>query len=607
MSAARKKRQTTRHGAQPHAGRPVSKSAPPWIPPAGAPDSLTKALLAGRALWVSLFLIASSALVYAALGSHKFLAWGDTEYISDNPAVSHGLTWQGISRAFTTVYFFNWHPLTSLSYMLDVQLYGSNPGPYHVTNLAFHIANALLIFGVFHRLTGAMGRSAFVAALFALHPLHVESVAWLSERKDVLSTLFWMLTLAAYARYAEKPQTGRSVAVFVLFALGLMAKPMLVTLPFVLLLMDYWPLGRLVFGTGASWQTLWHLAREKVPLLGLALASSILTVIVQANGGAVAGLGEIPLSYRLENVVVSYAAYGIKMIWPTSLAAFYPYPRSLSIWWVAGAVLFLIGVSAAALKAAPRHPYLPVGWLWYLGTLIPVIGVVQVGRQAIADRYTYVPLIGLFIVATWGLTALAERPSTSRSLLPAGATLAVAACMVLTWRQVRYWKDDISLWNHDLQVTSENYAAEYNLGIALSEQGQLDSAIAHYLEAVRINPNLGGAQLHVAADLAKVGRTDEAIAHYREAIRVNPNFPEAYNNLGALLADRGKIDEAISEYREAIRVEPDYADPHFNLGAALKDQGKLAEAAQEFKEALRINPNLAEARQMLEELGRPSP
>ncbi len=537
----------------------------------------------GHAPWVCLALIAANLIVYASVWHHDFVNYDDNEYVSTNVVVQRGLTWDGASWAFTTGYAANWHPLTWLSHMLDVQLYGLDPGPHHLTNLLFHIANTLLLFGLLHRMTGALGRSAFVAGLFAVHPLHVESVAWVAERKDVLSTLFWMLTLLAYVEYVRRPGLGRYWAVLLFFALGLMAKPMLVTLPFVLLLLDFWPLGRMGMGSNPAngwvsspggWATTVRLVWEKLPLLSLTVVSSIVTLRVQRRGGNVVSLSATPLNHRVANALVSYFAYIGKMLWPARLAALYPYVQSLPGWWVAGAFLGLLGISVAVIRAGPRRPYLPVGWLWYLGTLVPVIGLIQVGYQAMADRYTYIPLIGLFIVVAWGVPDLLVRWPFRRIALPAAAGLVILACVIAARGQLRYWENSTTLFTHDLAVTTGNNIVHNNLGIVLADQGRLDEAIAHFSEALRIEPDYADAHNNLGVALADEGKLDEAIAHLSEALRIDPNYAEAHYNLGLALVGQGKLDEAIAHYSKALRIKPDYTKARDNLRLTLVKRGE---------------------------------
>jgi protein O-mannosyl-transferase len=580
-------------------------------PPLDTPHSTAWSAFSRQARWVCVALIAANLIVYASAWHHGFVNYDDDDYVTTNPVVLRGLTWHGVAWAFTTGYAVNWHPLTWLSHMLDVQLYGLDPGLHHLTNLLFHIVNTLLLFGLLHRMTRALGRSAFVAGLFAVHPLHVESVAWVAERKDVLSTLFWMLTLWAYVGYVKRPGLRKYAVVLLLFALGLMAKQMLVTLPFVLLLLDFWPLGRM--GTGADpaggwalsherWAAAVRLVWEKLPLLALSVASSVATFVIHQRGGAVIILSAIPLKLRAENALVSYVAYIGKMLWPARLAVLYPYSRSLPAWWVAGAFLFLMGASVAVLRAAERRPYLPVGWFWYLGTLLPVIGLIQVGDQAMADRYTYVPLIGLFIIVAWGVPdLLVGWPLRLRRIaLPAAACLVILACAIAARGQLQYWENSTTLWTHALAVTTGNNIAHNNLGVALADQGKIDEAIAQYSEALRNQPDYANAHNNLGVALDDQGKIDEAIAHYSEALRIKPDYANAHINLGVALANQGKIDGAITQFTEALRIEPDSAKAHNDLGVALASAGKIDEAIAHFTEALRIKPDFGDAHNNLE-------
>lgn len=555
-------------------------------------------------LWISLALIAINVVVYAPVRGYDFVTFDDPQYITGNPYIAGGLTWQGVWWALTTGYTSYWHPLTWLSHMLDIQLFGLNAGGHHVVSVLIHIATTLVLFGVLHRMTGARGRSAFVAALFAVHPLHVESVAWVAERKDVLSGLFWMLTLWAYVSYVHQPaplptshsplpapRLSRYLITLLLFALGLMAKPMLVTLPFVLLLLDFWPLRR----------TPLPLLREKLPFFALAAASSIVTFLVQRNVGAVAELQTLPLQSRVANALVSYVAYIGDMLWPTRLAALYPY-LPLPVWKVAGASVALIAISILVFRAARRYPYLPVGWLWYLGTLVPVIGLIQVGGQSRADRFTYIPLIGLFIIVAWGIPELFARWQYRNIALPAAAGLVLLACAITARNQAAYWGNSVTLWEHTLEIAPLNYLAHNNLGVMLRDQGRPAEAIAHFTESLRIRPNSAEAHNNLGAALAEGARVDEAIPQYIEALRLRPEFADAHNNLGVALAEQGKTGEAIREFQESLRINPDQANTQSNLAVMLQNQGRTVEAVQHFEAALKLNPAHLEARRSLEKL-----
>jgi tetratricopeptide (TPR) repeat protein len=495
--------------------------------------------------------------------------------------------------------------------MLDCQLFGLHPGAHHLTSLFLHLANVLLLFAVLRRMTGAFWRPAFVSALFALHPLHVESVAWVAERKNVLSTLFWLLTMLAYTRYAERPTRARYVLTLLAFALGLMAKPMLVTLPFVLLLLDYWPLDRMAYGGGgddapkrarktirpakqrlASSRLVW----EKTPFFVLATISSVVTFFVQRRAGAMSNLEAFPLWSRIANALASYLRYVGKMIWPSDLAVLYPHPgTSLSLWWAAGGGLVVLCLSILFVRVGRRRPYLAVGWLWYLGTLVPVLGLVQVGLQAYADRYTYVPLIGLFIMIAWGVGDLAGRWGHARTVLALLAATALSTLITCTWIQVGYWKDSLSLFTHTLQATNNNYVAHDNLGNALADRGRLEEAISHYTETLRIKPDHAEAYNNWGTALVEQGRFEEAIGRFLQALRIKPDYVEAHSNLGVALERKGRYEEAIAQHLEALRLRPDYAKAHNNLALALAGHGQVAEAMAHYTEALRIRPYYEEA------------
>ncbi len=479
-----------------------------------------------RDLLLALVLTLVTLAVYWQVQGHAFVTFDDYQYVVENPHVRHGLTLHGVVWAFTTGYASNWHPLTWLSHMLDCTLYGLNPKGHHFNNLLLHVANALLLFWVLRRMTAALWRSAFVAALFALHPLHVESVAWVAERKDLLSTLFWMMTMGAYVLYVERPGVGRYLSTLLLFALGLMAKPMLVTLPFVLLLLDYWPLGR------RHQSPLW-LIREKLPFLAFTTISSLITFSVQKNWGSVIFI--LPLKDRIANTLVSYVTYIGKMIWPANLACLYPHPLdTLPTWQVVGSLLLLLSISILVVRARGRRPYLPVGWFWYLGTLVPVIGLVQVGPQAMADRYTYVPLIGLFLMIAWTAAETGYKRSALRISLCAGILIPFLA--VGSWLQVRSWRTSLTLFEHALAVTRDNLIAHNNLGNIFARQG----------------------------------RFKEARYHLSEALRLNPDHAASHNNLGGVLMQQGQFQEAIAHLSKAVQIDPEMQAAHYNLGIALQ-------------------------------------
>jgi tetratricopeptide (TPR) repeat protein len=551
---------------------------------------------------VYLVLIFVTLVVFHQLPSHDFINLDDDILVYENPHVHAGLNKQGIAWAFTTFEAYNYHPLTWLSHMLDCQLFGLRPGMHHLTNLLFHLMNTALLLMVLRRMTGTLWRSGFVAALFALHPLHVESVAWVAERKDLLSAFFWLLAMWAYARYAERPGLNRYLPVLLFFALGLLAKPMVVTLPFVLLLLDFWPLGRMQFYQAGSDNRplepkvpVFRLVWEKIPLFALAALSIVVTFAAQQKGGALKSLEAFPLTTRIANALISYVSYIGKMIWPHNLAVYYPYSGSVPVWHAAGAGLALICLTVLLMWTARKRPYLAVGWLWYLGTLVPVIGLVQVGSQAMADRYTYLPLVGLFIALAWGVPSLFTSWHHRRSILAISATILLVSFTARTWLQLRYWQNSITLFQRTLHVTTNNHFAHNNLGVALAHNGRPNEAINHYSEALRLKPEAFEVHNNLANVLAAQGSVDEAIKHYFEALRLEPDYDKAHNNLGNVLAGKGKVEEAIKHYSEAIKINPDYAGAHYNLGNALAAQGSVDEAIKHYFEALRILPDWAGA------------
>ena len=557
----------------------------------------------GKSFLICLLLIATTLSVFWQVQNHDFVNIDDNKYISDNPHVKNGLTRASFIWAFTTTRAANWHPLTWLSHMLDYQLYGMNPGGHHLTSLLLHVANSVLLFLLLSRMTGALWRSAFVAALFALHPLHVESVVWVSERKDVLSTFFWISTMWMYFRYAKRPDFFRYMLALFAFALGLMAKPMLVTLPCVLLLLDYWPLRRFRPGETAAitpaakeqGSPFFYLLLEKIPFFALSTASSIVTFIAQKSAGALM-VDVYPVKIRIANALVSYVSYMGKMIWPRGLVVFYLHPgKSLPGWHAVGAGLLLVCLSVAVMRAARRHPYLAVGWLWYLGTLVPVIGLVQVGLQAMADRYTYVPLIGLFIIVAWGVFDLVKGWRHQQVALALSAGLLLFGLTTCTWLQVRHWKNSATLFQHALRMNSQNYLAHNNLGAALLQQGKIEEGILHYTKALEIQPNYWLAHSNLGGHLVGQGEMEEAMRHCSEAVRLNPGSPEAHSNLGLALALQGRFEEATTHYFEALRLRPEYAPAHRNLGLALERLGRPQEALTHYAEAVRFKPDFVDA------------
>jgi protein O-mannosyl-transferase len=530
-------------------------------------------------------------LIFGRTHGYGFVGFDDDDYFSSNDHVKAGLTWNGIRWAFETGYASNWHPLTWLSLMLDAQLFGTGPAGPHLTNVLLHAANTVLLFLLSRRLTGALWSSAFVAVVFAIHPLRVESVAWVSERKDVLSGFFFMLTLGAYARYVEKSKAQDSKSrIFyglslLFFALGLMSKPMLVTLPFVLLLLDYWPFNRF------NPATLKRLLVEKLPFFLLSAASCLATVLVQRE--AIKPIIVLPLALRLGNALVSYATYLTQMIWPENLAAYYPYHFDTPAWQTMGAGALLFSITLAAFLTARKFPYFLVGWLWYLGMLVPAIGLVQVGGQAHADRYTYLPQIGLYIGIAWAIKDLTLSWRYRRQILATMASVIIGALMVCTWRQTSYWRTDESLWERAIACTSGNYTAHINLGYVLAAQGRTAEAIEHYQQAIKFYPGYAQAYINLGVIFLNEGRLDEAGENFQRALEINPDSAEAHNNMGILLAKQGRTAEAIEHYQKAIELDPDRAEIYNNLGNLLATQGRTAEAIAQFQKALEVAPDNA--------------
>jgi len=508
--------------------------------------------------------------VYFPIWSHGFINYDDPDYLLDNPHVKGGLTWAGIVWAFQpTAYAANWHPLTWISHMLDCQLFGLHPGAHHLMNVLYHAANAVLLFLLLNNLTDATWRSAFVAALFAWHPLHVESVAWASERKDVLSAFFWMLALMAYAHYA-KARTSPNVraatiyyllALF-LFACGLMSKPMVVTLPFVLLLLDFWPLQRFnppaapKHSEGGS--TLPGLLLEKIPFFALTLGSCLMTLLVQKN--ALWSSASLSFQFRLANALISYVRYLSRIFYPKNLALIYPYPHSWPLGGVVAAAVVLAVLSAICILLAKRFPYLIVGWLWFLGTLVPAIGLVQVGVQSMADRYTYLPAIGIFILAVWGVTDLLGSSHRRAPICALAGSAALAACLVLTTIQLSYWQNSFTIFWHTFLVTSDNYAADDCLGKTLNQMGQLDKAGEFYAEAVRLEPTYPLAQFDLGMNLLARGDSNEASNHLATAVQLWPSNPVMQYDFGFFLLQHRETNDALLHFNAALANRPDFPE-----------------------------------------------
>ncbi len=529
--------------------------------------------------FVAAGLVVVTLLVYCRCLDHPFIGFDDEYYVTENLHVQQGLTAEDVRWAFTTFACANWHPLTWLSLQLDATVYApQNAGGFHLTNVLLHAVSTVLLFLILRGMTGLVWRSAMVAALFALHPLNVEPVAWVAERKGVLSTLFWMLTLAAYRGYVQRASIGRYFLVGLSLVLGLMAKPVLVTLPLVLVLLDYWPLGRL------RHRSLRQLLLEKTPLFLLCLAWCVIAFMAQQRGGALPSLEAIPLPVRIGNGLLAYAGYLGQLFWPFHLAVFYPHPgSSLSGLQASAAGALLLCITTLVLGPGRRWPYLAVGWLWYLGTLVPVIGLVQVSTHAGADRYTYVPLVGLFLLLTWGASDLASAWRLPRVLLAATSTAALIGCAVLTWVQLGYWRNDLTLWEHAIAVTGESALAHLNLGVYYCGQGDLIAARKEFEAATAVDPTLAQAHFNLGKVLQDLGQPAEALQEYRKSGALNPTAPPVHYNMGLVLRELGQNEKAIQEYEEAVRLRPDWAEAQINLGLALLDSGRFAEALDRLK------------------------
>jgi tetratricopeptide (TPR) repeat protein len=552
-------------------------------------------------------LIVCTIAAFLPIVQNKFINFDDTGYITMNGVVRTGLSLDEIRWAFTSTAEGNWHPLTWISHAVDCSLFGLEPGYHHAMNLLLHLVSSILLFLIFDRMTHARWQSAFVAFVFAIHPLHVESVAWAAERKDVLSGLFWMITIGAYTRYTRSPGMRPYLVTLALFALGLLAKPMLVTLPFVLLLLDYWPLGRLHFRTGPSIGALEAPPRsreqiliEKIPFLVLSLASSLVTYLIQQQQGIVAPSIALPLSDRIANAIVSYAIYLRKTVLPTDLAIFYPHSGvGLPAWQTGIAVLALGIVTFIGWKKRSSQPYLLVGWLWFLGTLVPVIGLIQVGLQALADRYMYLPIIGLAIMAAWGLSTLTRGLRYQKPVLAAGFIISVILMGAWTHVQARYWKDNFTLYEHALSVTKENHLAENNLGAALADSGRHSEAIPHIREALKILPNQVTIHVNLARSLVAVGERDEALDEYNWILGRRPADPLLHARIGDLLADEGKNEGATTHFLAAIRLDSTDLLSRSKLAEVYARASKLDEATNVCLALLRLQPDNSQAHDVL--------
>ena len=554
-------------------------------------------------------LVVATLCVYGKIWTYDFIGYDDDKYVTQNQYVIQGLSKESVIWAFRSTHASNWHPLSWLSHMLDVELFGMNAGAHHLTSFLFHILNSLLLFIVFRKMTAHIWQSGIVALLFALHPLHVESVAWVAERKDVVSAFFWLLTIWSYVRFAHRPAIARYLAVVGFFSLGLMAKPMVVTLPFVLLLLDYWPLNRIQVGQTNDYTgkpnpglPVLRLVYEKIPLFALAGISCAVTFLAQKKGEALGLLDVHPPMMRVANAVVSYLKYIQKMLWPDQLAVLYPYPKVIVEWQVLAAFVVLGCVTFLAVRYRKRLPWLFVGWFWYVGTLVPVIGLVQVGVQSMADRYTYLPLVGLFVILSWGTAHLIGNWRFKKITLSVASAVLCILLVTTARAQMSYWKNSFTLFEHTLEVTTDNYVIHNNLGFELALKGRMDEAIMHYRAALRINPEFEPAHINLGSALFSQGKIEKSLAYYQATLNQKSRFAGVHHNLGILLLRVGRIDEAVVHFQEALGIKADYAEVYNSLGAALVSQGKIIEAMANFRQAIRIKPDLMEAKLNLKNL-----
>jgi protein O-mannosyl-transferase len=556
-------------------------------------------------LFISLLLALCTFAVYFPSLGNNFTTYDDPQYVTANGHVRTGLTISNLLWAFTTSHAGNWHPLTWISHMLDVQLYGLQPFGHHLTNVLLHVANVLLLFWTLLAMTRRQWPSAFVAALFAWHPLHVESVAWIAERKDLLSACFFLLSLLSYTRYVHQQRKAFYFISLFCFGLGLLSKPMLVTLPFLLLLLDFWPLQRAQFKDFNAWR---KLLLEKIPFFLLSAVTSFITVMAQHQGGTISSLMTLPLSSRIANAFVSYLRYAIKLFWPIDLSVLYVHPGHWAPIFVAISFLFVIGITFLTILPGAKRPYLLVGWLWFLGTLVPVIGLVQVGVQSIADRYTYIPSIGLFILLTWGMTGLAQRWKYKTGILTLSGASALVACLALTVHQQRYWKNGEPLLQHALEVANREFpnpspdqsnaaltsglaSIHFNLALALEKNGKLEEAILHYNEASSLKPGYLNAHYNQGVILANQGKTAQSIDQFRAELKLNPTNSAALNNLGTELMQTGDANQALAAFLQASNLDPANPTIHYNAGNAYSSLHRWPEAKSEYEAALKENPN----------------
>jgi len=568
-------------------------------------------------LFICILLSLAIIIIYWQVVNFDFIVFDDHYYVTNNDIVKEGITFEGIKWAFTSIgYSANWHPLSWISHMLDIQFFGMNPGMHHFTNVIFHVFNTVLLFLVLERMTGALWRSAAVAALFALHPLHVESVAWISERKDVLSTFFWMLTMMGYIWYVEHRNMWRYLLVVFLYILGLLSKPMLVTLPFILLLLDFWPLNRLGFDqTGdigknhglknksseKRWSRLLKLILEKIPIIVLAIISSLMTIVAQGKTSSIQNVVILTLGTRLLNAITSYVAYLLKVVYFFNLAVFYPYNFSFNPFLVIGCTLFLILITFFVILFAKRLPYLLVGWLWYLGALIPVIGIVQVGDQSMADRYTYIPLVGIFIMIVWGIWEMLHQWKYRKAIIRMFSIIILIILMIATFYQVSFWKNSGTLFNHTLKVTKNNYVAYNSLGVYLFDKGDLEGSRKQFKLAIQVNPYYALAYNNLGKSFFAEKRYTEALGQFHECLKIKPDYGDTYKSIGDIMLLKENYDRAIVNYKKALQISSSQAKVYYHLGIAYFQKSNYSKAVECFQEAINENPLYSEAISYLRE------
>ncbi|MFC1853121.1 tetratricopeptide repeat protein [candidate division CSSED10-310 bacterium] len=559
-----------------------------------------------RDVGMSLILALFTLSIYAQVRHHSFISYDDPSYVHDNPHINSGLSIDNIHWAFTNAHACNWHPITWISHMIDVHFFGLDAGWQHMVNVIFHVGSTILLFWMFNRITGQFYQSSFIAALFALHPLHVESVAWISERKDVLSTFFLMLVLWSYVQYVKKPSITKYLNCLIFYILGLFSKPMLVTVPFLMMLLDYWPLQRQQSGsTSPSTDTsqitsLLHFIREKIPFLALAIIISVVTLHVQQKL-AIQSFRILPISTRIAHAIVTYVTYIEKMLYPENLVVYYPYPRAIVAWQVVGSFVLLLILFIIALRIHRNYPYIIVGLLWYCGTLIPVIGIIQVGSQAMADRYTYVPLIGLFIIIAWGATDIAKKLSFNKFIIPLLALMTLSILSMKTWHQIKLWQNDFSLFTHALNVTENNHIAHEIIGNVFYKRGKYKVAIDHYSQSLKIAPYYTKARNNLAGAFLETGRISEAIEQLYMLLETAPRASTHFN-LGNAFVKKGDLRKAASHYLQATRIDPNLTIAYLNLGIAYSSFGEDDQALLFFEEALRIDPDHRQAQKLKQDL-----